>query len=273
MDGRKAQTMNITGKSPGLALFGAGFLAPFRAIRLVRERKGLKRYFIVPFVLNIALLSALTWFSWTWVYPALASLIPQGDAWYLALLRWLATPFLVAAFTVFLVLFYSIAGSVITAPFNDPLSARVEELLRGRGNEGPLSLRLVLADVYRIAANTVRLLAILIVFNALILLFNLLPAVGALVYSVLSFSSALFFFGFSFFDFPLERRRYVFGKKLRVLWRYRYMTMGVGLAFWALSLVPLLGFMALNLGTIGATVLFLDHIEPNLGDSSKGGKA
>lgn len=273
MDGREALTMNTTGKSPGMALFGDGFLAPFRAIRLVRERKGLKRYFIVPFIINIALLSALAWFSWTQVYPALASLIPQGDAWYLALLRWLATPFLVAAFTVFLVLFYSIAGSIITAPFNDPLSARVEELLGGRAQDEPLTLRLVLADVSRIAANTARLLVILVVFNALILLFNLVPVVGGLIYSALSFSSALFFFGFSFFDFSLERRRYVFGKKLGVLWRYRYMTMGVGLAFWALSLVPLLGFMALNLGTIGATVLFLDHIEPNLGDSSKGGKA
>lgn len=103
--------MNEKVKGSGLALFASGFLAPFRAIGLVRERKGLKGYFIIPFFINIALLSVLAWFSWTCIYPALASLIPQGDAWYLAVLRWMATPFLLAAFTVFLVLFYSIGGA------------------------------------------------------------------------------------------------------------------------------------------------------------------
>ena len=259
--------MNTNGKRPGLALFGAGFLAPFRAIRLVR-RKGLKRYFIVPFI-NTPCYRR-------WPGSRGHRCIPRshrsspGRRLVPGVAERLATPFLVAAFTVFW--FSSIRSRKHHySPFNDPLSARVEELLGGRAQDEPLTLRLVLADVSRIAANTARLLVILVVFNALILLFNLVPVVGGLIYSALSFSSALFFFGFSFFDFSLERRRYVFGKKLGVLWRYRYMTMGVGLAFWALSLVPLLGFMALNLGTIGATVLFLDHIEPNLGHSSKGG--
>ncbi len=256
---------------PGMALFAGGFLAPFRALGLVRERKGLKRYFIIPFFINIVLLSALVWFSWTQVYPALASLIPQGEAWYFAVLRWMATPFLLAAFTIFLVLFYSIAGSIVTAPFNDPLSAKVEELCAGVKRDESLSLRLVLGDVARIAANTAKLLVILAAFNVLILFLNLVPVAGGLLYSILSFASALFFFGFGFFDFPLERRRFVFRSKLGVLWRFRYMTMGLGLAFWLLSLVPLLGFMALNLGTIGATVLFLDHIEPGLGEKSAGG--
>lgn len=261
--------MNTTIKKPGIALFGAGFMAPFRAIRLVLDRKGLKRYFIIPFIMNLVLLSSLAWISWTWLYPALASLIPQGDAWYLSLLRWLATPFLLAAFTVILALFYSIAGSIVTAPFNDPLSARVEELLRGRGPDEPLTLRLVVGDVYRIAANTFKLLAILIVFNASILLLNLVPVAGGIAYSALSLGSALFFFGFGFFDFALERRRRAFKEKLALLWRYRYMTMGVGLAFWMLSFVPLLGFLALNLGVTGATVLFLEHIEPNLDGNSR----
>ncbi|MGV7929921.1 MAG: EI24 domain-containing protein [Spirochaetota bacterium] len=265
--------MNEKVKGSGLALFASGFLAPFRAIGLVRERKGLKGYFIIPFFINLALLSVLAWFSWTCIYPALASLIPQGDAWYLAVLRWMATPFLLAAFTVFLVLFYSIGGSIITAPFNDPLSARVEKLLGGKTHEESLTPRLILGDVSRMASNTVKLLVMLVVFNILILFLNLVPVAGGLIYSILSFASALFFFGFGFFDFPLERRRFVFRNKLGTLWRFRYMTMGVGLAFWVLSLVPLLGFMALNLGTIGATVLFLDHIEPGLAKKSAGGNA
>ncbi|HSV97342.1 MAG TPA: EI24 domain-containing protein [Spirochaetota bacterium] len=265
--------MNKKVNGQGLALFASGFQAPFRALGLVRERKGLKRYFIIPFVVNIALLSALVWFSWTHVYPALVSLVPQGDAWYLALLRLMATPFLLAALTIFLVLLYSIAGSIITAPFNDPLSARVEELLGGGKHEESLTLRLILDDVSRIAANTIKLLFMLVAFNVLILFLNLVPVAGGLLYSVLSFASALFFFGFGFFDFPLERRRFVFKSKLGLLWRYRYMTMGVGLAFWVLSLVPLLGFMALNLGTIGATTLFLEHVEPGLGEKSAGGNA
>ncbi len=265
--------MNKKVNGPGLALFAGGFLAPFRAISLVRGRKGLKRYFIIPFVINIVLLSALVWFSWTNVYPALASFIPQGDAWYLAILRLIAAPFLFAAVTIFLVLFYSIAGSIITAPFNDPLSARVEELFGGEKHDESLTLRLILGDVTRMASNTARLLIILAAFNVLILLLNLVPVAGGLLYSMLSFASALFFLGFGFFDFPLERRRFVFKSKLGLLWRYRYMTMGVGLAFWVLSLVPLLGFMALNLGTIGATTLFMEHIEPGSGEKSKGGNA
>jgi CysZ protein len=116
----------------------------------------------------------------------------------------------------------------------------------------------------RITGNVFKLLLMMIAFNIAILFFNFLPLFGSVLYAALNFLSTMFFLGFQFFDFPLERRRLVFRDKLRVVWEYRYMNMGLGLGFFFISICPLLGFLGLNLGTVGGTMLFIENIKPRM---------
>ena len=241
-----------------------GFLATFQAFKILNSHKKLWFYFIIPFIINLILLSAIFYLSYFYIYPFILSIIPAGDAWYLWLLRLIVGPIVVILLALTCVLLYSISGNIITAPFNDPLSAKVEELLSGKVFDEKLSFTGILKDIIRILKNTIKLLLFLIIFNIAILLFNFVPVIGNAVYSILSFLSVMFFFGFSFFDFPLERRKLDFGQKFKILWRFKFYSIGLGFSFSILSFIPILGFLVLNLSTIGAAELFVKYIDPNL---------
>ena len=255
--GGEAQT------SGRLRLFFKGVKSPFEAWGTVREHRGLKRYFVIPFFINVILLVAIVYLSAVYIYPLLLGFLPQGDAWYLMVLRWLVTPVLVLVLAVIIILLYSITGSIITAPFNDPLSARVENLFSETVDE-PFSLRIFIGDIVRMAINIIKLILLLILFYVLILFLNLIPVLGNLLYALLSFLGTIFFLGFQFFDFPLERMRLTFREKIRVLWQFKSLTMGLGLGFFLISFIPIFGFLGLNLATVGGTVLYLEYIKPLL---------
>ena len=244
--------------------FVKGFFSSFHALKIVNANKKLWLYFIIPFIINLVLLSAIFYFSYNYIYPFILNIIPSGDTWYLSLLRWITGPIVIIILGIICAFLFSISGNIITAPLNDPLSARVEELLSSRKFNDKFSLPEIWRDIIRILKNTIKLLILLILFNLVILLFNIVPALGSLIYSILGFLSMLFFLGFSFFDFPLERRKLNFNQKLRIVWKFKFLCMGLGLSFIVLSVIPILGFLALNLATIGAAYIFVTCIDPNL---------
>jgi CysZ protein len=253
------------GALPGrFQLFAHGLKGPFAAWRFVGEHEGLKRYFIIPFLINLVLLSGIVYLSYIFLYPLLQGIIPQGDAWYIEALKWLITPLLLIVLAIIIVLLYSISGSIITAPFNDPLSARIEKLLTRVAYEEKFSVKIFFADIVRMTLNVVKLLLLLVIFYIIILFLNLIPVIGNIVYSILSFFGTTFFLGFQFFDFPLERRRMGFRDKLVILWKLKFLTMGLGLGFFIISVIPILGFLGLNLGAIAGTVLYIEYIKPAL---------
>jgi CysZ protein len=241
-----------------------GFLAPYNALEIINAHKKLWLYFIIPFIINLILLSAIFYILYFYIYPFVLTLIPAGDAWYLSVLRWIIGPLLALSFVIIFVFLYSITGNIITAPVNDPLSAKVEELLGGRKFSEKFFFSTVIKDIIRILKNTIKLLFLLLIFNILIMLLNIIPLFGNALYSILSFLSALFFFGFSFFDFPLERRKLIFKHKFQIIWKFKYYCIGLGLSFFILSFIPVLGFLGLNLAAVGATDIFIKYIKPKL---------
>lgn len=259
--------MKIKIQSPEVSIpaqFLKGFFSSFNAFKILNSHKKLWLYFIIPFIINLILLSAIFYFSYQYIYPSLLNLIPSGDAWYLSIIRWITGPLVILTMIMIFVFLYSITGSIICAPANDLLSGKVEELLTGKTFEEKFSFSGILEDIIRILKNTVKLLLFLILFNIVIILLNIIPVFGNTIYSILSLLSALFFFGFSFFDFPLERRKLLFRQKFRIIWQFKYYTMGLGFSFFILSFIPILGFLALNLAAAGAAELFVKYIEPNL---------
>ncbi len=254
-------------RAPGA--FVSGVLAPFRALITSKKIPGMKRYFIIPFFLNIILLSGTAFLAWYYIGDALLGLLPAGDAWYLSALRWIISPILAVLLFIGAIFVYSITGSILTAPFNDFISAKAERHLlsveyKKEVSESGFSFGDFFDDIVRVLRNTVKLLGLLLLFNLLILFLNLVPVVGGVAYSALSFASAMFFLGFQFFDFPLERRHLEFRNKLSVVWSHKFAALGLGLGFFLITFVPIIGFLGLNLAAVGAVELFLKRILPGL---------
>lgn len=239
-----------------------GFSNSFRSISIAWRNKSLLIYFVVPFILNIAVLSAVFYFSYTSLVPLIKSAL-TGDQWYMNFLRVLISPVLFVLLSVFTVLVYSIAGGIITAPFLDLLSEKTEKVLGSKKSGEAFSVIELLSDILRALLNSIRLLILMLVINITLLLLNIIPG-GSFIYAFLNFLSALFFYGFQFYDFSLERRRYSFGEKLRITWKFRWSVFGSGLAFFLISFIPVIGFLGLNLCTVGATITFTEDIEPAL---------
>jgi len=242
--------------------FIAGFINTFRSFSIVKNNKILFLYFIIPFILNIALLGAIFYFSYTSLIPLVQSLL-SGDQWYIQFIRFLVSPVLFILISIFTVLIYSIAGGIVTSPFLDLLSNKTEKIL-GAGNlSDNFSVSGIASDILRTTVNALRLLMLIIIINFILLLLNIIPG-GSFIYAFLNFFSALFFFGFQFYDFPLERKKYNFNDKLRITWKFKWSVFGSGFAFFVISFIPVLGFLGLNLCTTGAALTFAEDIEPVL---------
>lgn len=246
----------------------AGFKNTFRAVSLILKSKGLFLYFTVPFLLNIVILSLIFFFTYTSLIPLIQNAL-AGEQWYMQFLRIMVSPVLFILLSIFTVLIYSIAGSIITAPFLDLLSSRTEKISGSARPDEKFSFTEFLSDIFRALANSIRLLVLIVMINILLLVLNVIPG-GSFIYALLNFFSALFFYGFQFYDFPLERRKFGFNDKLKITWKFRRSVLGTGLSFFVISFVPVIGFLGLNLCTMGAAITFTEDINPAL--SGKGSR-
>jgi CysZ protein len=240
----------------------AGFLNTFRSVSLARENRRLLIYITVPFILNIIILTAIFYFSYTSLIPLMHSFL-AGDQWYMQFVRILISPVIFILISIITVLIYSITGGVIAAPFLDILSSETEKILGSENSGSRFSPAEFAADILRALVNTIRLLILILLINFILLLLNFLPG-GNFLYAFLNFLSALFLYGFQFYDFPLERGRYTFNQKLKITWKFRWSVLGSGLAFFLVSFIPVIGFLGLNICTIGAAVTFTEDIKPVL---------
>ncbi|MDR3238195.1 MAG: EI24 domain-containing protein [Spirochaetia bacterium] len=247
-------------KNTSKGSFAEAFASVFSSLSIVRKHN-LYGYFIIPFLLNIIILSAIFYFSFVTLRPLIYGNIPESG-WLFTAIRFIITPLLLIVQAVITILIYSIVGTIITAPFNDFLSQKVEVKAFGEDFDEKLTLASIVADIVRAIGNVLKLLLLIIGVNIILLLLNIIPVLGSLLYTIIGFLTTVFFLGFQFYDFPLERRRFTFGEKLKISFSFIKQILGVGTAFFLLSLIPLVNFLGLNMGTIGATVMFTRYIKP-----------
>jgi len=240
--------------------FVDAFLNVFSSLSLVKRYK-LYVYFIIPFFINIAILSSIFYFSFHTLKPLIDSQI-TGTGFFFNMLRFVLTPLLLIIQTIITVLIYSIIGNIVIAPFNDFISQKIELKVFGENFDEKLSLKFVTSNIIRAVVNLIKLLLLMIAAHLLILLLNLIPVFGNILYTVLGFLITAFFFGFQFYDYPFEHRRYAFGKKLKTALRFTPQVLGTGVGFFLLSLIPVINFLGLNMAAIAATVMFNNYMEP-----------
>ncbi|MEW7976583.1 MAG: EI24 domain-containing protein, partial [Candidatus Sedimenticola endophacoides] len=105
-----------------------GFNYLLQGLKLLLE-PGLKRYLVVPLLINFTIFSLVGWIGYSQFEALLAWLLPE-QSWY-SFLRWLLWPLF--ALTILLVTFYTftVVANLIAAPFNSLLAQRVEQILTG----------------------------------------------------------------------------------------------------------------------------------------------
>jgi len=254
-------------------LAARGFFYPYRGLKFLFAHPRLLGYVAVPAAINTLLYTAIVWFAGSRFGGWVNAWLPQGDAWYWSLLSYAL--WVVFAVVLFLIVVYTftLVGNLLLAPFNDLLSERVEWAYTGRRLDEPFRLGLFLADVKRSLLAELGRLALFGTGFLLLLALNLLPGLGTAVYGPAVTLYTLFFLGWEYFDYSMERWRFGFAVKRRAAWRNLAVFLSFGAGTAVLLLIPLLNFLAIPVCVTGATLLFCDLRETGRMPQAAGGAA
>ena len=228
-------------------------LSGFRLIFL----SGVKRYLVIPLVINIALFAG-----------AVTLLSQQMDVWmqkllpdWLGFLEWIIWPLF--AITIALVIFYSftIVANIIAAPFNSLLSASIEARLTGQKPQDMTQARFW-KMVARTVSSEVRKLLYFIKWLIPLAIVTVIPVVNV-VAPFLWFVYAAWSFSLEYTDYPLGNRGKLFDDIREYNRNHRMRSLGLGTVVFVMTSIPFLNFFAMPVAVAGATRLVVKAGKPS----------
>ncbi len=252
-----ADTQNrLRRASEGAGGFFHGFALPFRALAFLLRQRGLKRYALLPLVVNTVLFVGLAVVAVGWALPALdlAAYSPAWlgwvGAWTLSILKWLLGLVLLALFLYF---GFTTIGMVVASPFNDLLCEKTEAALAGRSLAAELDTKTWARVTLHSLWQSTKLAAVQLGLTLLVLpLLVILPPVGAAALFLVN----AYYGGLGFLDIPMAIHFLGGPHRAAGLRDRRADVLGMGAAMAVLLWVPFLGLLVLPLGVVGAAMLY-----------------
>jgi CysZ protein len=157
---------------------GAGYL--IEGFSLLRK-PGLRRFVMMPLLINILLFGGLIGWAYGWVDGASRVMISGLPDW-LHWLRYIVVPVFVLTSLVVIFYGFSILANLIAAPFNGLLAEAVERYLTGKSLPG--DWRQLLRDILPSIMSELRKLFYFALRAVPLLLLLLVPLVNVVVWSM-----------------------------------------------------------------------------------------
>ena len=220
------------------------------------SQKGLRRFVIMPIVLNILLLSGLFWFFITKIshqIDALMLLIPIWLQWLSGLLIFFATLLILLCYYF---IFNTLSGFIV-APFNGILSEKVEILLTGESinDDGILT---VIKDIPRVLKRECQKLFYSVPRLFILFLLSFVPLVGQSFVPVLFFIFTAWMMAIQYCDYPFDNHKIPFPTMKLVLRQQTLLNLTFGTLVTTCSFVPFVNFLIIPVAVCGATAIWVD---------------
>lgn len=223
-------------------------------VRLIRQ-PGLRRFVIIPLVINMALFSIASWMLWLYLSTAVDSMLPSWLSW----LAWLILPVFMAAVMVVVYYAFTLVANIIASPFYGYLAKGVEGHLKG---DPHLSLEtdFFSTETLAILGSELRKLVYYLVRAIPLLLLSLIPGVNVITLPLWLLFSA-WFLSFEYTGYAFENHGVLFNEQKRILKQSR----ANSLAFGGLSLlattIPIVNLFAPAVAVAGATKMLYERGE------------
>jgi CysZ protein len=231
-----------------------GLNCAFRGLKLVFTH-GLRKFVVVPVLLNLILFSTAFWLSGYYFAEFLEWLIPGWLDW----LRWFLWPLFGISLLLFALFSFTLVANLLGSPFYGSLAKRVETQILGdrQHDQTDLGGSGWMAGLYseskRLGYFISRAIPLLILF--------LIPGVNLIAPFLWLWFSA-WFLGMEYLAYPLEESGLTFPDQRRIMRPYRLsVTTFGGVTLLGLA-VPVLNLVVPPAAVIGAT-LFLHDKKPN----------
>ncbi len=225
--------------------FARGFLAPFRGALFV-TRHGLWGHLALPILLNLGLVAGSGWLAVHLVHERLSGWLGAQSSGSAGVVANVVLVLLAAAVSLLL---FVLLQPLVSAPFVDLLSDKVERLVRGTSPS---------AGVWRSVWQALLHGLMKVVLYGVALLVALGLGVFTGIGGLLGTALYALFLAFDGFDYPLARRGVSFAGKWRYLLVHPGQTLGYCLGASVLYLVPLALLVAPAFAAVGATLAYLD---------------
>ncbi len=236
---------------------GASYV--FKGFSLL-QLKGVKRYVVIPALINFILFTTAIWFGYNKIDQLLDQFLPSWLAW----LEFLLLPLFIIASLIIVFFVFTIVANILGAPFNSLLSEKIELHINmphppENTQDTNLYLSIVRSATNGIGNEIKKLLYITARAIPLLILF-LIPGINVIA-PFLWFIFGAWMLAIEYFDYPMGNREILFKRQLTLLKQKRYLSLGLGAALLFMTIIPGLNFFAMPVGVAAATALWVDHYQ------------
>lgn len=165
---------------------------------------------------------------------------------------------------IYFFLFVAFGGYIVLilmSPIYSWLSERIEAELSGK--KYPFSWKQLCWEIFRGIGIALRNMVFQLLFSFLFFLCSFIPLIGLLMPIALFLTSA-YFYGFSFMDYAIERKRYNIKQSVRYVNKNKGVAVGIGSVYALALMVPWVGTMLccfVSLFSVIASTVAVNEIE------------
>ena len=228
------------------------FLSGFSLIRT----KGLKRFILVPLVINFILFIAAFGYLLKQMDTHIAWIRAEIPSW----LSWIEFLLFPIAVVIILLLFCMIFSSVanwLAAPFNGVLAERVEQHLSGETPPQDNILALLKAIPHTLLREWKKLLYFIPRFIGYFLVGWFFPVIGQIIW----FMFVAWVLAVQYCDYAFDNNKYNFDYMRNVLRQNKSACFGFGSAVSIFTMVPFLNLVVMPVAICGATAMWVDELK------------
>lgn len=233
-----------------------------RGFSLIRQ-PGLRRYALVPILINIVVYLLLGWILLTqfsgWLEQD-SFLAGWQDVWLVRVLT-STLQFLLGAGLVLLSLYtFTLFANLIGAPFNGLLAEKVEAKLRGDISTSDGSLGAVLKSVPKALWSELRKWVYVLLWLIPIGVLHLIPGLQFIAPLILILFGA-WVFVLEYLDYPMGNHGFGFAEVRRFARHHRLGSLGFGAAAALMTMIPILNLIVMPVAVAGATAFYVDKLD------------
>ena len=233
----------------GIKFFFAGFKLIFSP--------GVKRFVVIPLLINISIFALGFWLGINWFDQFLEKILPSWLAW----AEFILWPLF--ALSYFLVVFYLFAllANIIAAPFNGLLAEKVELYLLGNNSKSPDSdFKKLLRELPRSIGSEISKLFYFLLRSLPLLILFLIPGINLLA-PLLWFLFSAWMLSLEYLDYPLGNHNILFKQTRELVKSERSKCLSFGGLVSLFTMIPIVNFIAMPVAVAGATKFYVDTLK------------
>lgn len=218
------------------------------------NQSGIRRFVIIPFILNLIIFAALMYLAADYFSDFLdwiISFLPE----ILSAIKFILWPFFFIFCLVVFSFGFSIVANLVAAPFNSFLASAVEEKLTG--NPPPNSGLGIWAEIILSFKNAFRNFLYTIAWAIPIFLLSFIPVIGPIIWLVFG----AWLLSLQYLDYPMGNYAMSFKNIRANLADKRFLTLGFGGMITAVTMIPVVNFLVMPIAVAGATILWVEEYD------------